>query len=89
MTSGRDNPDGSRVERQNRSIMEIVRSVLHSSDLPVQFWSEAVRYAVHVLNQTCLTDNVALPFVFYGHSASIKRCCTFGSSCWVHVQKER
>ncbi|CAN0002253.1 unnamed protein product [Heterosigma akashiwo] len=37
MTSGRDNPDGSRVERQNRSIMEIVRSVLYSSDLPVQF----------------------------------------------------
>ena len=41
LTSGRDNPDGCRVEPQNRIILNVVRTVLHSSDLPPQFWSEA------------------------------------------------
>ena len=47
LTSGRDNPDGCRVEPQNRIILNVVRTVLHSSDLPPQFWSEAARYAVY------------------------------------------
>ena len=39
------------VERRNRSIMEMARSMLKSMKLPGKFWGEAVRHAVYLLNR--------------------------------------
>ncbi|CAM9613116.1 unnamed protein product [Heterosigma akashiwo] len=90
LTSGRDNPDGCRVEPQNRIILNVVRTVLHSSDLPPQFWSEAARYAVYTLNRTVSSDSSISPYeAFFGFAASVKHFRAFGCPCWVHLQKER
>ena len=39
------------VERRNRSIMDMTRSLLKSMNLPGRFWGEAVRHAVYLLNR--------------------------------------
>ena len=39
------------VERRNRTVMEMARSLLKSMNVPGAFWGEAVRHSVHLLNR--------------------------------------
>jgi hypothetical protein len=39
------------VERRNRTVMEMARSILKSMKVPGRFWGEAVRHSVHLLNR--------------------------------------
>jgi hypothetical protein len=39
------------VERRNRTVMEMARSVMKSMKIPGIFWGEAVRHSVHLLNR--------------------------------------
>jgi hypothetical protein len=39
------------IERKNRSIMEMARSLLKSMEIPGIFWAEAVRHSVYLLNR--------------------------------------
>lgn len=39
------------VERRNRIVMNIARSLLKSKRVPGRFWGEAVRHAVYLLNR--------------------------------------
>ena len=45
------------VERKNRTIMNMVRSVLKGKNLPKEFWGEAVSTATYILNK-CPTNNL-------------------------------
>ena len=38
------------VERRNRTVMGMARSLLKSMSVPGEFWGEAVRHSVHLLN---------------------------------------
>jgi 2,3-bisphosphoglycerate-independent phosphoglycerate mutase len=40
------------VERQNQSVVEMARSMMKSMSVPAEFWGEAVKTAVHVLNRS-------------------------------------
>ena len=40
------------VERKNRTIMNMVRSILSEKQVPKNFWQEAVKWTVHVLNKS-------------------------------------
>lgn len=40
------------VERKNRTIMSLVRSMLNEKKLPLELWAEAVNICVYVLNQS-------------------------------------
>ncbi|GAA0187368.1 hypothetical protein LIER_34656 [Lithospermum erythrorhizon] len=42
------------VERRNRTILNMVRSLLSAKGMPKEFWSEAVVWTCHILNR-CLT----------------------------------
>ena len=45
-------PQQNRVaERRNRTLMDMVRSMLSHSTLPINFWMEALKTACHVLNK--------------------------------------
>lgn len=44
-------------ERKNRTILDIVRSLLKRSGLPKDFWAEAVRWSIHILNR-CPTSSI-------------------------------
>ena len=39
------------VERRNRTVMEMARSLLKGMKIPGMFWGEAVRHSVHLLNR--------------------------------------
>jgi len=39
------------VERRNRTVMEMARSILKCMKVPGMFWGEAVRHSVHLLNR--------------------------------------
>ena len=39
------------TERRNRTLMDMVRSMVSNSSLPVNLWMEALKTAVHILNR--------------------------------------
>lgn len=39
------------VEQRNRTVVEMARSVLKQTNMPIKFWGEAVRHVVYVLNK--------------------------------------
>ena len=39
------------VERRNRTVVEMTRSLLKEKSMPSMFWGEAVRHAVYILNR--------------------------------------
>jgi transposase InsO family protein len=39
------------AERKNRTIMEVVKTIIHDQDLPVHLWAEAARTTVYVQNR--------------------------------------
>nr|GEW04356.1 putative zinc finger, CCHC-type [Tanacetum cinerariifolium] len=47
--AGTPQPDGV-VERRNRTLMDMVRSMLTNSNLPEFLWTEALKTVVHILN---------------------------------------
>ena len=38
------------AERHNRTLMDMVRSMLSHANLPVSLWMEALKTAAHILN---------------------------------------
>lgn len=46
-----------RVERQNRTIIEMTRSMLAAAEVPRSLWPEAVRTAAHIRNRIPLELN--------------------------------
>nr|GEV65420.1 putative ribonuclease H-like domain-containing protein [Tanacetum cinerariifolium] len=44
------------AERKNRTLIEVVRSMLADSKLPTMFWTEAVSTACYVLNKVSITN---------------------------------
>ena len=39
------------AERCNRTLMDMVRSMINYSTLPISLWMEALKTAIHILNQ--------------------------------------
>ena len=39
------------AERKNRSIMKVVKAMIHDPDLPMHLWAEAARTTVYVQNR--------------------------------------
>jgi transposase InsO family protein len=42
------------VERKNRSLVELARTMLNDMDLPKYFWADAVSTACHVMNRVLI-----------------------------------
>ena len=58
------------VERKNRTIMNMVRSMLPAKQIPKTFWSEAVNWTVHILNRcpTLAVKNKTPEEAWSGHN---------------------
>lgn len=80
-----------RAERDMRTIVEAARTMIHSKQLPLKLWAEAVNTAVYVLNCTgpsSVKDKT--PFeLFFNKKPSISHLRVFGSEVFVHVPKEK
>ncbi|GKE35563.1 retrovirus-related pol polyprotein from transposon TNT 1-94, partial [Tanacetum coccineum] len=75
------------AERKNRTIMNMVRSVLSAKQIPKTFWPEAVNWAVHVLNRspTLALKDKTPEEAWSGIKPSVKYFRVFGCIGHVHV----
>lgn len=75
------------AERENRTIMEGVRSCLHHSRLSFKFWAEAVSYIVYTLNRTStrLLDDFTPYEAWTDQIPSVSHMRPFGCLCYIHV----
>lgn len=79
-----------RSERENRTIMESVRAMLHAKNLPYNLWAEAVSTAVYVLNRSLSSRNPeTTPYEEWtGKKPSLKHLKVFGAEAFKHIPKK-
>ncbi|MBW0542147.1 hypothetical protein O181_081862 [Austropuccinia psidii MF-1] len=79
------------AERFNRSVAEIGRTILWSSQLPHTFWGFAFIWPAFTLNAipNSLTDGRTPSEMLFGRSAGINRLRIFGETAFVHIPSER
>ncbi|XP_068319497.1 uncharacterized protein [Pyrus communis] len=79
------------AERKNRTIMNMVRSMLSAKQIPKTFWPEAVNWTVHVLNRcpTLAVKNKTPKKAWNGHKPSVDHFRIFGCIAHAHVLDNR
>jgi len=73
------------VERKNRSLDELVRTLLNETDLPKYFWVDAVSTTCYVLNKVLLRPILKkTPYeLFKGKKPNIFHLKVFGCKCFI------
>ncbi|KMQ91777.1 retrovirus-related pol polyprotein from transposon tnt 1-94 [Lasius niger] len=79
-----------RAERDNRTIAESARSMLHSANLPLHLWAEAVETAVYILNRTTSkqTPDTTRYELWMGKKPSLLHVRKFGSDAYIHIPSQ-
>ena len=79
------------AERLNRTLCDLVRTMLHEMNLPKKFWAEAVSVATHVRNRVTgktLGPNITPYEVMFNCKPNLSYLREFGCKCFYHVRKE-
>ncbi|XP_073268022.1 uncharacterized protein [Populus alba] len=79
------------AERKNRTMMNLVRSMLTEKKIPKSFWAEAVNWIIYVLNR-CPTNAVKYMTpeeVWTGIKPSVEHFRVFGCVAHVHIPNAR
>jgi len=79
------------AETKNRTVMNMVRSMLSDKNIPKTFWAEAVNWTIYVLNMcpTLAVKNVTLEEAWSEVKPSINHFWVFCCIAHVHVPEER
>ncbi len=80
------------AERMNRTILDFVRSLLHTARLEKKFWAEALATAVYIRNRVfsqSLAKTVTPHHRWTGNSPDLSHLRIFGSKCWYIVPKSK
>lgn len=80
-----------RIERENRTVVEAARTVMHARGLDSSLWAEAVNYAVFTINQTGTSSvkGKSPADLWFGRKLSISKLKPFGCCCYVFIEKHR
>ena len=75
------------AERKNRTIMNMVRSMLSEKQVPKNFWAEAVNWTAHVLNRspTLAVKNMTPEEAWNGVKPNVDYFRVFGCIGHIHV----
>ncbi|CAL5333116.1 unnamed protein product [Camellia sinensis] len=78
-------------ERKNRTIMNMVRSLLLRSGVPKIFWPEAVNWSIHILNRspTLAVQNITLEEAWSGRRPAVGHFRIFGCVAYAHIPNEK
>ena len=78
------------VERKNRTLQECARTLLSSTDLPQNFWAEAVATACYVLNRVSLRPKTKnTPYeLFFNKKPKVSYFKIFGAKCFILNTKD-
>ena len=73
------------VERKNRTLIEVARTMLSESRLPMYFWAEAVNTACYTQNRTLINkDLMKTPYeIMNNKKPTLKYFHVFGAKCFV------
>ena len=86
--SERDNQaSNGKAERMHRTIMNMVRSMVFASGLPLTFWGDAAEYAAYILNRSPTKANegsISPIEMLTKKTPVLSDIVVFGSSCTVH-----
>lgn len=79
------------AERKNRTVMNMVRSMLFDKKIPKTFWPEAVKWAIYVLNRcpTLVVKDITPEEAWSGVKPSVEHFRVFGCLAHVHVPDVR
>lgn len=79
------------AERKNRTIMNLVRSMLSEKKIPKEFWPEAVNWCVHVLNRspTLAVKDHTPEEAWSGIKPTVEYFQVFGCISHVHIPDSR
>jgi transposase InsO family protein len=74
------------AERLNRTLLERIRAITHTSGLPKSLWGEALRHATWLKNRTATRSlDGKTPFeALYGRPPDLSALRTWGCPVWVH-----
>lgn len=73
------------AERMNRTLMDLVRSMLHHKNMDRHFWAEALSTAVYIRNRVTshgLPANITPHHLWMGSAPDLSHLRVFGSRCW-------
>ncbi|KAK8956512.1 hypothetical protein KSP39_PZI000036 [Platanthera zijinensis] len=75
------------VERRNRTVMEMARSMMLANQMPKSYWAEAANVAVYILNRTCTkaTINTTPYEVLFHKVPSIHHMRIFGCLAYAYT----
>ena len=78
-----------KAERQNRTVVEAARTLIHARGLHRNLWAEAVNTVVYVLNRTGeSSEKQVTPFELWNNSKpDIGNLHIFGEKVYVHIPK--
>ena len=75
------------AERKNRTMMNMVRSMLSNKRIPKSFWLEAVNWSIYVQNRcpTLAVKDITPGEAWSGVKPSVEHFRVFGCIAHVHV----
>ena len=78
------------AERLNRTLIEMVRSMLADSELPKLFWAEALSTATYLRNRSPTTAiSGRTPYeALYGEKPKVEHLRVFGCAAYSHIPKD-
>ena len=73
------------VERKNRAVVEMARTMMIDNEVPQRFWKEATQATVYMQNRILLRPNTTkTPYeIWNGRKPTVKHFRIFGSSCYI------
>ena len=79
------------AERKNRTIMNMVRSMLSEKQMPKEFWAEAANWSSHILNRcpTTALENMTPQEAWTGCKPRVDHFRVFGCLAHVHVPDQK
>jgi hypothetical protein len=79
------------VERKNRTLIDMARTMLGEFKTPERFWSEAVNIACHAINRHYLHRLLKKTSyeLLTGNKPNVSYFRVFGSKCYILVKKGR
>ncbi|GKV28744.1 hypothetical protein SLEP1_g37756 [Rubroshorea leprosula] len=78
-------------ERKNRTILDMVRSLLARSCIPKNFWPEAVNWSIHILNRspTLAVKDMTPEEAWSGRKPTVDHLRIFGCVAYAHVPDQK
>ena len=79
------------IERENRTIMEATRTMLHAHNLDLKLWAEGVNTSVYVLNRTGTSSvqNKSPCELWYKQQLKFTHLREFGTTVYAHIPKQK